>query len=126
MNEQKLNNVFNLDAKERYGYLIKKVADFEQIFLIADGKGNYVTCGTDDLECIPVWPEMAFAMQFLNSDWKDLSIVRIELNPFLEWLEKLESENIYIGGFPNTAFNAIVVKPIEMKNHLIFECQQYE
>ena len=102
------------------------MADFEQIFLIADPNGEYVTCGTAETQRIPVWPEMEFAKQFLNSDWKEFKIVRLELNSFLEWLDKLETENFNIGGFPNTNFNAIVVRPKEMKNHLLFEAQQYE
>ena len=50
----------------------------------------------------------------------------VELNAFLEWLDALEIEGYFIGGFPNREFNAILVKPSEMKNHLIFECEQYE
>ena len=126
LSNKKIENVFNLKPAERYGYLIRKVADFEQIFLISDKNGNYVTCGSDETECIPVWPEMEFAKEFLNSDWKDFNVVMIELNSFLEWLDKLELEGFFIGGFPNRVFNSIVIKPNEMKNHLIYECEQYE
>ncbi|WP_276166488.1 DUF2750 domain-containing protein [Zobellia alginiliquefaciens] len=126
MNHQKIENVFNLKPSERYGFLVRKVADFEQVFLISDKNGDYVTCSNGETECIPVWPEMEFAMEFLNSDWIDHNVVRVELSPFLEWLDKLEQENYLIGAFPNRVFDAIVIKPSEMKSHLIFECEQYE
>jgi len=126
MHSKQLESVFKLESKERYGYLIRKVADFEQIFLIAYKKGDYVTCGTDGSKCIPVWPELEFAKEFLNSDWKKFKVVSVELDDFLEWLDKLESESYLIGGFPNQELNSIVVTPFDMKNHLIHECQQYE
>ena len=47
MNEQKIKNVFALDSSERYGYSIRKVADFETIYLIADKEYKYVMIGSD-------------------------------------------------------------------------------
>lgn len=47
MHIKQLESVFKLESKERYGYLIRRVADFEEIFLITDKKGNYITCGND-------------------------------------------------------------------------------
>ncbi len=126
MSNKKIENVLNLKPSDRYGYLIRKVADFEQIFLISDKNGDYVTCGNDETECIPVWPELEFAKEFLNANWKDFNVVLLELNPFLKWLDRLEIEGYLIGGFPNREFNSIVVKPTEMKNHLIYEIEQYE
>ncbi|EAQ51298.1 DUF2750 domain-containing protein [Leeuwenhoekiella blandensis] len=126
MSNKKVENILNLKASDRYAYLVRKVADFEQLFLISDKNGNYVTCGTEETKCIPVWPELDFAREFLNSDWRDFNVVMIELNIFLDWLDRLEMEGYFIGGFPNREFNAIVVKPNEMKSHLIFECSQYE
>jgi hypothetical protein len=44
----------------------------------------------------------------------------------MNWLDKLETENYLVGGFPNQKLNSIVVEPIEIKNHLLFEYNQYE
>tara|TARA_R110002050_G_scaffold298997_1_gene463474 strand:+ start:24 stop:404 length:381 start_codon:yes stop_codon:yes gene_type:complete len=126
MHNKQLETVFKLEPKERYGYLIRKVADFEQVFLIADKEGNYVTCGTEDKMIIPIWPELEFAQELIKSEWKNCVVKMVELNKFMDWLDKLETENYLVGGFPNQKLNSIIVKPIEIKNHLIFECQQYE
>lgn len=126
MHIKQLESVFNLESKERYGYLIRKVTDFEQVFLIADKKGDYVTCETDDEMIIPIWPELEFAQELIKTEWKNCVVKMVELIEFMKWLDKLESENYRVGGFPNQKLNSIIVKPIEIKNHLIFECQQYE
>ncbi len=126
MHIKQLESVFNLDSKERYGYLIRKVADFEVIFLITDKQGKYVTCGFDNEKIIPVWPELEFAQELIKGDWEKFIVKKITLINFINWMDKLEMENYLIGGFPNQKLNSIVVKPTEIKNHLIFECQQYE
>ncbi|MDC3299367.1 DUF2750 domain-containing protein, partial [Flavobacteriaceae bacterium] len=93
---------------------------------IADKKGNYVTCGTVDEMIIPIWPELEFAQELIKTEWRNCVVKMVELKEFMKWMDKLESENYLFGGFPNQKLNSIVVKPIEIKNHLIFECQQYE
>ena len=126
MHKKQLESVFKLESKQRYGYLIRKVADFEQVFLIADIKGDYVTCGNDDKKVIPIWPELEFAQELIKTVWKSCVVKMVELNEFLNWMDKLEIENYLVGGFPNQKLNSIVVKPIDIKNHIIFECQRYE
>ncbi|GGD99771.1 DUF2750 domain-containing protein [Planktosalinus lacus] len=126
MNIKQLESVFKLESKLRYGYLIRKIADFEQVFLIADKDGNYVTCGADNEMIIPIWPELVFAQELIKIEWKNCIVKMVELKVFMKWMDKLEAENYFIGGFPNQKLNSIVVKPIEIKNHLIFECEQYE
>ena len=126
MNNHKIQNILSLDSKDRYDYLIRKVADFEQIFLIGDEKDTYVTLGNGDVECIPVWPEFGFAQLFLKMDWEKYTIKMVELDKFLPWLDQLDKEGYQIAGFPNMDYNATIVRPSEMKKHLLSECEQYE
>ena len=126
MHINQLESIFNLESKERYGYLIRKVADFEQVFLIVDKKGNYITCGNNNEMIIPIWPELEFAQELIKIEWKKCEVKKIELTDFMNWMDKLKTESYLIGGFPNKKLNSIVVKPLEIKNHLMFECQQYE
>jgi len=126
MHIKQLESVFRLDAKERYGYLIRKVADFEQVFLIVDENGEYIVCGTKEMKCIPVWPEFDFAKDFLKDEWGNYNIVMLELSKFIEWMDDLENGAYSIGGFPNKQLNSIIVNPLEFKSHLMFECGQYE
>ena len=126
MNKKKVDNVIKLSSKDRYGYLIRKVADFEKIFLICDSFGGLVTIGDSNSKCIPVWPEKEFAELFLTNDWKNYKVKSFSLDKFLTWLDKPTSEKYEIAGFPNLDLNAVVVTMDEIKNHLIYESSQYE
>lgn len=126
MNQQKLNNIFALESKERYGYLLRKVADFETIYLIADKDDQFVFIGSADASVLPVWPEKEFAELFLTDNWKDCKVVEYNIHDFIDWLDELEKGKVDLAGFPNLDFNTIHVSAIDMKNHLIFELSQYE
>lgn len=126
MNQQKINNIFALDSKERYGYLLRKVADFETIYLIVDNEDKYVMIGSNDLSVIPVWPEKEFAELFLTDDWKEYKVVEYDIHDFMEWLTDLEKEKVDLAGFPNSDFNIVHISAVDMKNHLLFELSQYE
>lgn len=126
MNQQKTNNVFALDSKERYGYLMRKVADFEMIYLITDKQDKYVMIGSNDKNALPVWPEKKFAELFLTDDWKDYKVVEYNIHDFIEWLTELENEKVDLAGFPNRELNTVQVSAIEMKNHLLFELSHYK
>ena len=126
MNQQKINNIFALDSKERYGYLLRKVADFETIYMIAENENKYVMIGSNDLSVIPVWPEKEFAELFLTDDWKNYKVVEYNIHDFMEWLTDLEKEKVDLAGFPNSDLNTVHVSAVDMKNHLLFELSQYE
>lgn len=126
MKEKKLENIIGLDSKERYGYLIRKTADFELIYLIVDQQGAYVTIGNDAQRCIPVWPEKEFANLMVKYEWPDCEVKEMDIYEFIDWQDSLLTENYFIAGFPNRQFNSVVVSPVDIKNHLIHECGQYE
>ena len=126
MNQQKINNIFALDSKDRYGYLLRKVADFETIYLIADREEQYVMIGSNDINVLPVWPEKEFAELFLTDTWKGYEVIEYDIYNFLDWLDELEKEKVELAGFPNSEFNTVHVSAIDMKNHLIYELNQHE
>jgi hypothetical protein len=126
MHPDKQNNILNLSPQDRYGYFIRKVADFEEVWLIQDN-GQYVTLGDkEDQIAIPVWPEKEFAELMLADDWKGYNVEGKDVHEFVEWLDTLEGGGYKIAGFPGVDLKGVVVTADEMKNHLIYELQQYE
>ena len=126
MHPDKQNNVLNLSPQDRYGYFIRKVADFEEVWLL-NKNGQYVTLGDSKEQIsIPVWPEKEFAELMLTDEWKDYTVERRDVHDFLDWLDTLEKEGYKIAGFPDISLKGVVVTADEMKNHLIYELQQYE
>jgi hypothetical protein len=126
MNKNKIKNVFALDSTERYGYMLRKVADFETIYLIADNEDKYVMIGSNEVNVLPVWPEKEFAELFLTDDWKDYKVVEYSIYDFMDFLVDLEKDKVELAGFPNLDFNTVRVSATDMKNHLLYEISQYE
>ena len=126
MHPDKIKNVLNLSSEDRYGYFIRKVADSEEVWIIKE-EGKYVTLGDDSEQIIiPVFPEKEFADLLLNDDWEKCTVEKLDLHMFMDWLDELQQDEVKIAGFPKNDFKAVVVEPEEMKNHLLFELQQYE
>jgi hypothetical protein len=126
MHPDKLKNILNLSPQDRYGYFIRKVADTEEVWMIKESE-EYVTLGDNDEQVtIPVFPEKEFAELLLTDDWSNCTVETLDVRQFMEWLDKLQQEKVKIAAFPTEDFNAVVVKPDEMKNHLLYELQQYE
>jgi len=126
MHPDKIKNILNLSSVERYGYLIRKVADFEEVWLIKDING-YVRLGDKNENIqIPVFPEEDFAKLFITGDWENCTIEKINVDNFIKWLGDLGNANVKIAGFPSTELNSVVVTADEIKNHLFSEMQQYD
>lgn len=125
MSIKKLNQVFSLNPKERYGYLIKKVADFELIYTVIDSNGDYGYLAFDDENIIPFWPERLFVQEFIEGDWNNFTILELSVYDFMDLLKTFKSNSVKVAGFPNKNFNSIVVEAEEILNHLIFELDQY-
>lgn len=126
MTQKEINNTLSLEPKERYRYLVKQTADFENIFLIVDENGHFVLIGSEEFQSIPVWPEEEIAALFLKDNWANYSVKATEIKEFIHWLEKLQDDKIRIAGFPDLSFKSVVVSPLEMTNHLLFELNLLE
>lgn len=126
MHPDKLKNIQLLSPQDRYGYLIRKVADTEEVWLI-QYNGQYVTLGDNNEQVIiPVWPEKELAELLLTDDWKNCTLESIEVHDFIDWLDQLGQDKTKVAGFPMADLNAVVVDAEEMKNHLLYELHQYE
>jgi len=125
LNSHKIKNIFALKPKDRYGYFLRKVADFRKVFLIVDRNGKFVLIGSDKFEAIPVFPEKEFAKLFLIGDWKKYKVVKYSIDDFFKLLENLSENGILIAGFPNLDLKTVTPTPEEVKNHLLFEIDKY-
>ena len=126
MHPDKIKNVLSLSGQERYGYLIKRAADFEEVWLIKDGSKFVMLGDKNEQPIIPVWPEKEFAELLLIDDWHSYAVEKMDLPDFITWLDQLTQEKIKLAGFPGENLVAVVVTAEEMKNHLLYELRQYE
>ena len=125
MNEKKYRNIIKLNNAERYDYLVRKVADFQTIFLIYGKFWQMSTSNIHGTECILVFPEKDFAQEHIKLE-KSKNVKRKDLYKFINWLEKDKSNELNLAVFPNQNNEARIVNSSEFKNDLLKECEQYE
>lgn len=125
MNEKKYQNIIKLNNAERYDYLVRKVADFETIFLIYGKFWQMSTSNIQGTECILVFPEKDFAREYIKLE-KSKRVKKKDLYRFINWLEKDESNELNLAIFPNQNNESRIVNSTELKNDLLKECEQYE
>ncbi|NML64921.1 DUF2750 domain-containing protein [Hymenobacter sp. RP-2-7] len=126
MHQAKLNSVFSLSAQERYNYLIRRAADFEEVWLIKAATGVATSVNNAGKAALAIFPEREFAEYFLVNDWQAYALERVKLNAFYLLLNQWQEQQLKVAGFPGTDLNSVVVTAEEMKNHLLHESQQYE
>lgn len=125
MNEKKYQNIIELNNEERYGYLVRKVADFETLFLIYGKFWQTNKSNINGIECVLIFPEKNFAEKHIKSE-KPKSVKKKDLYKFINWLEKDKSNELNLAVFPNLKNEARIVNSSELKNDLLKECEQYE
>lgn len=126
MNTHKRENIYHLPAAERYGYLIRTVADAKAIWVIRDGTQTVLVGEATAQDLIPVWSEEAFAQRHLTGEWAAYRAEEIPLDDFFPWLDELQAEGVGIAVFPKENMRGVVVEAQELKAHLLHELQQYE
>ena len=127
MNEKKIENILSLDDKERYKYLIRKVTDFEELWLIKNDVGKIQTNFSENqTESIPIWPEKEFAELSFMVNRKSFVAESIDLYEFMKLCENLNEKGIQINVFPGQNLKSIKINPLEFKKQLKAECEQYE
>lgn len=125
---KEMKSVLALSGQERYGYFIKKVADFEEAWGLQSEDG-WVLVGFDgeggDAFCI--WPHADYAQACAIDGWSDCTPELIPLQELLEeLLPALLRDGMRVAVFPTPAGQAIVVDPRDLQAHLEHELAQYD
>ncbi|WP_291591792.1 DUF2750 domain-containing protein [Bacteroides sp.] len=123
MKNNKINNIVNLTASERYDYFIRKVADFEEVWGLKDTEG-WALMGNKEQVLFPVWCEIEFAEL---CKWDNYQPTAIPLDDFIEkLLPKLEKDDVMLAIFPIPKGKGVICKVQGVKSDIEKECEQYE
>ena len=90
----------SLADAERYNYMIRRLADSEQLYLL-DNNG-WVTYGDNNGNILlPIWPEEEFANLCAIDEWAAANSVAMNLEKFfLDLIPALVEQNIRLAIFP--------------------------
>ena len=126
MHVKKFKQVTKLSSEERYSYSIRKIADFEELWVLKTDEG-WTMISDSNTNVFPVWPEKEFAQGYCRETLQNCYADKIDLNEFLEkWLPGLVNDDVQIVVFPVEDFKGVVVTTNKFKRDLLEESAQYE
>lgn len=126
-NKREIESVSKLQPFERYRYFMKKVADFEELWVVVDNNGNIGLSNLDNKTLVPMWPKKAYIESCLIGNWKNHKPLKITLDDFEETIISVISENNYlINIFPLDNKTGFVVNLDEFIRDLNEELEWYE
>ena len=125
MNKKKYENVMNLNNDDRYDFFIRKVSDFEKIFIIYRNFWKIRIEKNNEIECITLFPEKEFAKIYTSTESSKKAKKR-NLYSFLNWLKKDTDNLLNFAVFPNEKNEVKIVKSSKLRRDILQECKRYE
>jgi hypothetical protein len=127
VNDKELAAVIALPGADRYGYFVRQVADWEEIWTLRTSDGFVLVASTDERQLVPVWPHRRFAEAFAEAQWKGAEPAAIPLEQWLQaWTSGMNKDDRGIAVFPVPSGQGIIVTPDRLHDDLSEECSQYE
>lgn len=124
---QEVDSVIRLSDGERYTYLIKKIADWEEVWGLANEDGWIQMMDDNGKSLAPIWPHEEFARKCATEEWSDTLPRSIDLDTWrAAWLPGLSNDGRLIAAFPTPSKRSVVVEPSKFAVDLEQELSLYE
>lgn len=115
LTEQQRAKVLAREAEERFDHFLDKVADWEEIWSLADGEGCVMLTSEEGESCLPVWPHPDYAKEWATEGWEGCEPLKIELEAWFErWSPGLEEDAIQVAVFPRLDEAGVLLPPAEL------------
>ena len=129
LTDQMINAIEKYDDEKRFSYLLKEVRSQQALWLLTDEHGCMML-NTEDEDCVPVWPNQAFAQRWATGDWKDCKATEISLSTwYSRWSLGLADDELAIVVFPiqeSLSSQGIVLYPDEFETALRKESKKQQ
>ncbi|NQZ89963.1 MAG: DUF2750 domain-containing protein [Colwellia sp.] len=118
LDEQQIKKVLGYDDAQRASYFLKEVVTNNEIWILKDEHGC-VMLNTEDEDCVPVWPNEAFAQAWATDEWKECQAEAISLSKwFSRWSHGLADDELALVVFPSQNEQGLVFYPEELEQEL--------
>jgi hypothetical protein len=119
LKEEEFRAVSALPAGERYNHFVKRVADWESVWLLGDDDGPVALADDEGRDYLAVWPHPRYAEACACDAWSGLGPRPIEVHEWVtEWLPRLAEEGSMTVVFPTPSHQGFVVPPSGMADDL--------
>lgn len=82
-NDQEFESLLRLPPHKRYAYFVKRVVDFDRVWMIEDDEG-LMSFNHEGGEILPVWPARRYAEHAVKKNLPDVRYVAIDTRRWLE------------------------------------------
>lgn len=101
LNQKEIDALLVQPRHVRYGYLLKRVADWGALWVLSTDEGDAMFGDADGRKYLGVWPFRPFAERCAVGDWQCFRAREIPLKRFLDAeISALASDGIGIAIFP--------------------------
>lgn len=115
VSETELKNVSKLEAFDRYKYFLKKVVDFEELWMIKGEQRGFVLSDIDNQTLITLWSDEEYVKQCLIDDWSTYEPIKYSMHEFYELIMPIIRKHSYL----------IEVFPIPNKTGFIVDLDEF-
>jgi hypothetical protein len=128
MNEEEFRAVTALAPGERYNHFVKRVAEWERVWVLASDTGGLVQNEDDEGRgYLAVWPHPRYAEACATDEWAATEPAEIGIDEWtIEVLPSLAAEGTMLVVFPTPDQQGFVVPPEGMKEDIESELSLYE
>lgn len=127
IHSNEIDSVLRMPGGQRYTYLIKKIADWREIWGLANDDGWVQMMDDDGNSLAPIWPHEEFARRCAIDDWVDTIPRLVDLNSWRNiWIPGLSIDDRLIAAFPTPDSRGGVITPLKFKSDLEQELSLYE
>ncbi|EGT5684023.1 DUF2750 domain-containing protein [Cronobacter turicensis] len=128
ISSQEIDVMFKKNAKERYVYFVKKIADWECAWALGDDTGYITTEDGDGNLSLPLWPAKEYAQKCAVNEWTNLSVKEVSLDELLDELlpELIEDEIDVVAFMAPDETGLPTLSAANVLKDLLAECEKYE
>lgn len=126
INEKEILHILKTDAKGRYEYSIKRIADNEDFWVIGDDDGIRTYSDDNGNIIFPIWPYQEFARLCCIGEYNKCTPERFTLDELIEeYLPVFERDKYKLTILPLPSDNGSIVDVTSFRNDLEEELDKY-
>ncbi len=111
LSQEQQSLLSSYSSEQRFNYCVKEIAQFKQVWILTDDDGC-VMLNTEEEDCVPVWPNEAFANQWANEEWQHCKALAIEITEWKKkWTPGLLDDDLCLVVFPNLDNEGVISFP---------------
>ena len=127
LNDEEFAAVSALPPGERYNHLVKRVADWQWIWLLEDDAGLVGQADDEGRRYLAVWPHARYAEACAVDEWAGAKPSAMEIHAWVdEALPSIAERGGMLSAFPTPQHQGFIVPPLSMKADLEEELALYE